>query len=380
MSKPSVLFVCVHNAGRSQMAAAFLTHLSEGAVEVRSAGSAPADQVNPAAVQAMAEVGIDITAETAQDPDRPGGPRVRRGDHHGLRRHLPVLPRQTLRGLGARRPGRPGRRSGPPDPRRDPARGSRCSSANSSPHERRRNHNVLANPPAKVSTVNASTRRAPDHRVSAANAGGYSTALIATPATSHATTNHRRVGASATPTTATRADAPSRASSTTAARAGPATADRDPQPAPDTTRPAENAAVSAGGDQPVSAADPPRQHRERVVQDAPAGDLGDAQRHQHPPSPARVVPAVRRRPSPASTGGSLVSVTPVGSRSSPAAAPTVSSDARRRSAAATRRRAGPGRRTARHPPHTPVSGSVSSTRAAASWSPASSAATLRTCS
>ncbi|MEU0252138.1 arsenate reductase ArsC [Streptomyces sp. NPDC006184] len=62
--KPSVLFVCVHNAGRSQMAAAFLTHLSEGRVEVRSAGSAPADAVNPAAVQAMAETGIDISAET----------------------------------------------------------------------------------------------------------------------------------------------------------------------------------------------------------------------------------------------------------------------------------------------------------------------------
>jgi len=60
---PSVLFVCVHNAGRSQMAAAFLTHLSAGRVEVRSAGSAPADQVNPAAVAAMAEVGIDIAAE-----------------------------------------------------------------------------------------------------------------------------------------------------------------------------------------------------------------------------------------------------------------------------------------------------------------------------
>jgi arsenate reductase len=63
MSKPTVLFVCVHNAGRSQMAAAFLSHLSRGAVEVRSAGSEPADQVNPAAVQAMAEVGIDIAAE-----------------------------------------------------------------------------------------------------------------------------------------------------------------------------------------------------------------------------------------------------------------------------------------------------------------------------
>ena len=63
MTKPSVLFVCVHNAGRSQMAAAFLSHVSAGAVEVRSAGSAPAAQVNPAAVQAMAEVGIDIAAE-----------------------------------------------------------------------------------------------------------------------------------------------------------------------------------------------------------------------------------------------------------------------------------------------------------------------------
>jgi protein-tyrosine-phosphatase len=61
--KPSVLFVCVHNAGRSQMAAAYLAHLSGGAVEVRSAGSAPADQVNPAAVEAMAEEGIDIAAE-----------------------------------------------------------------------------------------------------------------------------------------------------------------------------------------------------------------------------------------------------------------------------------------------------------------------------
>jgi protein-tyrosine-phosphatase len=61
--RPSVLFVCVHNAGRSQMAAAFLTHLADGRVEVRSAGSEPADRVNPAAVAAMAEVGIDITAE-----------------------------------------------------------------------------------------------------------------------------------------------------------------------------------------------------------------------------------------------------------------------------------------------------------------------------
>ncbi|MEV6940811.1 arsenate reductase ArsC [Streptomyces sp. NPDC051172] len=62
--RPSVLFVCVHNAGRSQMAAAFLTHLAGDAVEVRSAGSAPADTVNPAVVEAMRESGIDISAAT----------------------------------------------------------------------------------------------------------------------------------------------------------------------------------------------------------------------------------------------------------------------------------------------------------------------------
>ncbi|MEV4575218.1 arsenate reductase ArsC [Nonomuraea jabiensis] len=60
---PQVLFVCVHNAGRSQMAAAFLTHLAGDRVRVRSAGSAPADQVNPAVAAAMAERGIDISAE-----------------------------------------------------------------------------------------------------------------------------------------------------------------------------------------------------------------------------------------------------------------------------------------------------------------------------
>ncbi len=62
-ASPSVLFVCVHNAGRSQMAAGWLTHFAGDRVEVRSAGSEPADQINPMAVHAMAEVGIDITAE-----------------------------------------------------------------------------------------------------------------------------------------------------------------------------------------------------------------------------------------------------------------------------------------------------------------------------
>lgn len=60
---PSVLFVCVHNAGRSQMAAGYLRALSGGAVEVRSAGSMPAEQINPAAVEAMLEEGIDLRAE-----------------------------------------------------------------------------------------------------------------------------------------------------------------------------------------------------------------------------------------------------------------------------------------------------------------------------
>ncbi|MFI6586801.1 arsenate reductase ArsC [Embleya sp. NPDC050493] len=64
VEKPSVLFVCVHNAGRSQMAAGFLEHLGAGRVEVRSAGSIPGERVNPAAVEAMNEVGIDISAAT----------------------------------------------------------------------------------------------------------------------------------------------------------------------------------------------------------------------------------------------------------------------------------------------------------------------------
>lgn len=62
--KPSVLFVCVHNAGRSQMAAGFMEHLAQGAIQVLSAGSAPKDAINPVAVAAMAEVGIDIANNT----------------------------------------------------------------------------------------------------------------------------------------------------------------------------------------------------------------------------------------------------------------------------------------------------------------------------
>jgi protein-tyrosine-phosphatase len=76
-AKPTVLFVCVHNAGRSQMAAGYLSALSQGQVEVLSAGSEPKDQINPVAIQAMAEDGIDIannvpkilTVEAVKDSD-----------------------------------------------------------------------------------------------------------------------------------------------------------------------------------------------------------------------------------------------------------------------------------------------------------------------
>ena len=62
-SKPTVLFVCIHNAGRSQMAAGYMRHLSQGRVEVLSAGSAPKDSINPQAIEVMAEEGIDIATE-----------------------------------------------------------------------------------------------------------------------------------------------------------------------------------------------------------------------------------------------------------------------------------------------------------------------------
>jgi len=93
--KPSVLFVCVHNAGRSQMAAGYLNHLAGGRIDVRSAGSEPADKINPIAVQAMAEEGIDI-ASSNQDPHYRRRQSRRCRHHHGMRRHLPLLSRQTL--------------------------------------------------------------------------------------------------------------------------------------------------------------------------------------------------------------------------------------------------------------------------------------------
>jgi protein-tyrosine-phosphatase len=88
---PEVLFVCVHNAGRSQMAAALLDHHAKGKVHIRSAGSDPTDQINPAVVAAMDEWGHRPVPEVPQAADRRLRPSRRRGDHHGLRGCLPDL-------------------------------------------------------------------------------------------------------------------------------------------------------------------------------------------------------------------------------------------------------------------------------------------------
>ena len=115
---PEVLFVCTHNSGRSQMAAALLDHQAAGRVRVTSAGSQPADQLNPAAVQAMAEIGLDLSQQVPQAAHCRQGAGRRRRDHHGLRRRLPRLPRQALPRLGPPRPRRTLRRAGQADPRR----------------------------------------------------------------------------------------------------------------------------------------------------------------------------------------------------------------------------------------------------------------------
>ena len=93
---PEVLFVCVHNAGRSQMAAALLDHHAKGRVHVRSAGSAPGDQINPAVAAAMDEWGIDLSREFPKPLTDEFVQRRRRGHHHGLWGCLPDLPGQAL--------------------------------------------------------------------------------------------------------------------------------------------------------------------------------------------------------------------------------------------------------------------------------------------
>lgn len=88
-ARPSVLFVCVHNAGRSQMAAGWLRELAGDRIEVRSAGSAPADSINPAAVAAMNEVGIDISHQTPKILTPESGLEARGSRRQGHRRGPP---------------------------------------------------------------------------------------------------------------------------------------------------------------------------------------------------------------------------------------------------------------------------------------------------
>ena len=114
--RPAVLFVCVHNAGRSQMAAAYLNDLAGDRVEVLSAGSQPADEVNAAAVEVMAEEGIDIRGE---QPKLLTDSAVQTADvviTMGCGDECPFYPGQALRGLGAGRPRRPGHRRRPSHP------------------------------------------------------------------------------------------------------------------------------------------------------------------------------------------------------------------------------------------------------------------------
>ena len=102
---PEVLFVCVQNAGRSQMASAILRHLGGDRVHVRTAGSEPAGQLRSSIVAALDEIGVPVAGEYPEAPDRRGRAGGRRRDHDGLRRRLPGLPGSPLPRLGARRPG-----------------------------------------------------------------------------------------------------------------------------------------------------------------------------------------------------------------------------------------------------------------------------------
>ena len=95
---PEVLFVCVHNAGRSQMAAALLDHHAKGRVHVRSAGSAPGDQINPAVVAAMDEWGIDLSQGVPQAADR----RVRQGRRRGRSPWAVGMPARSIRASAMR--------------------------------------------------------------------------------------------------------------------------------------------------------------------------------------------------------------------------------------------------------------------------------------
>ncbi len=116
--KPSVLFVCVHNAGRSQMAAGWLRHLGGDTVEVRSAGSEPGERINPAAVEVMAEVGIDITGQTPKKLDWATAESSDVIIAMGCGDACPVFPGKRYEDWKLEDPAGQGGRRRPPDPRR----------------------------------------------------------------------------------------------------------------------------------------------------------------------------------------------------------------------------------------------------------------------
>ena len=111
--KPVVLFLCIHNAGRSLAARVLLDHYAHGPIDVRSAGSEPADQLNPAVV-AVLQSAARRRPRSTPSPSPTRWPGRRRHRHHGLRRHLPRLPGQALPRLGPPRPRRSALDAGPP--------------------------------------------------------------------------------------------------------------------------------------------------------------------------------------------------------------------------------------------------------------------------
>ena len=121
--EPTVLFVCVHNAGRSQMAAGYLQHLAGDRVDVRLRRLAARRPDQPGRGRGDGRGGHRHHRRAAEGADPRRGAGLRRRRHDGLRRRVPVLPGQALRGLGPRRPGRSGHRGRPADPRRDPSPG-----------------------------------------------------------------------------------------------------------------------------------------------------------------------------------------------------------------------------------------------------------------
>ena len=150
---PEALFVCVHNAGRSQMAAALAHELSNGRIAVRSAGSDPTERISPVVVEAMNEIGIDVRMEF---PKPLTDEVVRAADvvvTMGCGDACPVYPGQALRGLAGRGPCGAAARGGPPDPLRHPGPCHRA--AGIAQHHGRRpgSHDLTRSPLTRIAVI-----------------------------------------------------------------------------------------------------------------------------------------------------------------------------------------------------------------------------------